>query len=185
MRCNWVTEDPLYIEYHDHEWGQPVYDDRMLFEMLTLEGAQAGLSWITILNKREQYRNAFDSFHIEKVACYDENKVQALLLNKGIIRNEKKIRSTINNARQMTKIQNEFESFSNYLWNFVDGEPIINHWKMNIEVPTQTKLSMKISKDLKKRGFTFVGPTIIYSYMQAVGLVNDHILTCFCHPESL
>lgn len=186
MRCDWVLEDDsLYIDYHDNEWGRPVYDDHLLFELLTLEGAQAGLSWITILKRREHYRNAFDYFNIEKVACYDEKIVQTLLHNKGIIRNEKKIKSTINNARQIMKIQNEFGSFSTYLWNFVDGEPIINHWKTDKEVPAQTELSKKISKDLKNRGFSFVGPTIIYSYMQAVGIVNDHILTCFCHPANL
>lgn len=181
-RCAWVTSDPIYIDYHDHEWGIPVYDDQNLFEMLILEGAQAGLSWITILKRRENYRKAFDNFDFEKVVMYDEGKIQDLLTNPGIIRNQRKILSTIKNAERFIEIRQTYGSFSNYLWGFVDGKPIINYWKKQSEVPTETELSKKISRDLKKRGFTFVGPTIIYSFLQATGVVNDHLVSCFCHP---
>lgn len=183
-RCHWVTNDLDYISYHDNEWGKPIRDDRKLFELLTLEGAQAGLSWITILKRREHYRKAFDNFDINKIQLYSEDKVVELLHNEGIIRNQLKIRSVINNAKKYSKIQEEFGSFSNYIWAFVDGKPIINEWKSGEEVPVNTELSIKISKDLKKRGFSFVGPTIIYSYLQAAGLVNDHLISCFCHPNN-
>ncbi|WAA13489.1 DNA-3-methyladenine glycosylase I [Fervidibacillus halotolerans] len=184
-RCSWVTSDPLYIDYHDQEWGNPVFSDQKLFELLLLESAQAGLSWITILKKRESYRKAFDQFDPEKIAQYNEDKIRQLLLNPGIVRNEKKIRSAIQNAKAFLKIQQQFGTFSNYLWNFVDGKPIVNHWESFNQVPTETELSKKISKDLKSRGFSFVGPTIIYSYLQAIGIVNDHEITCFRHPSNL
>ncbi len=178
-RCEWVTEDPLYIDYHDHEWGIPVHDDKIHFEFLVLESAQAGLSWITVLKKRENYRQAYDHFDYEKVALYDERKTNELLENSGIIRNRRKIESSINNAQRFLEIQKQFGSFDNYIWGFVDHRPIVNHWKAISEVPTSTDLSDKISKDLKKRGFKFIGTTIIYSYLQAVGIVNDHTINCF------
>lgn len=184
-RCKWVTDDPVYIDYHDHEWGIPVYDDRKFFEMLTLEGAQAGLSWITILKRREHYRQAFDRFDFYKIATYDERKIQGLLRNPGIIRNERKIRSVVNNARAFIKLREEFGSFSNYIWDYVDGKPIINHWQDSSEIPVSTPLSVAISKDLKKRGFSFVGPVIIYSFLQATGIVNDHEISCICHPDKM
>ncbi|MCU9611943.1 DNA-3-methyladenine glycosylase I [Caldibacillus lycopersici] len=181
-RCQWVTENPLYIEYHDREWGIPVLEDGKLFEMLLLEGAQAGLSWITILKRRDNYRFAFDNFDYEKIATYSEEKILQLKQNEGIIRNERKIRSAVENAKQFIQIQKEFGSFSKYLWSFTNGEPIINSWNEADKIPAQTELSQKISKDLKKRGFSFVGPVIIYSFLQATGVVNDHLLSCFCHP---
>lgn len=181
-RCGWVTNDPVYIHYHDHEWGIPVYEDQKLFEMLSLEGAQAGLNWITILKRRENYKKAFDQFNIDIVANYSEEKIQSLLQNPEIIRNEKKIRSVVKNARLVIEIQKDFGSFSNFLWNYVNDQPIINHWSKDEEVPANTTLSKKISNDLRKKGFSFVGPTIIYSFMQAIGMVNDHLITCFCHP---
>ena len=181
-RCGWVTKEPIYIDYHDLEWGRPVFDDGKLFEMLILEGAQAGLSWITILKRRENYRQAFDHFDFEKIAQYDETKIQELLNNPGIIRNRKKILSAIGNARCFMEIRDTYGSFSNYLWGFVDGKPIVNQWKSLAELPAETPLSQRISRDLKKRGFSFVGPTIIYSYLQAIGVVNDHLISCFCHP---
>jgi DNA-3-methyladenine glycosylase I len=181
-RCNWVTNDPVYIHYHDYEWGIPVYEDQKLFEMLSLEGAQAGLNWITILKRRENYKKAFDQFNIDIVANYSEEKIQSLLQNPEIIRNEKKIRSVVKNARLVIEIQKDFGSFSNFLWNYVNNQPIINHWSKDEEVPANTALSKKISNDLRKKGFSFVGPTIIYSFMQAIGMVNDHLITCFCHP---
>ncbi|MBF0707275.1 DNA-3-methyladenine glycosylase I [Alkalihalobacillus hwajinpoensis] len=182
-RCAWVNEEEIYKEYHDHEWGVPVYDDQKLFEMLILEGAQAGLSWITILKRRENYRAAFDQFIVEKVATYDEDKIQELLHNEGIIRNKLKVRGTVKNAKAFMEIQEEFGSFSSYIWCFTQDTPIINDWKSIEEVPAETELSKKISKDMKKRGFTFVGPVIIYSFLQAVGLVNDHTTDCFRHPD--
>lgn len=178
-RCGWVTDDPLYIEYHDKEWGVPVHNDRKLFEMLILEGAQAGLSWITILKKRENYRKALDNFDYNKIAKYDEEKKEELLSNKGIIRNKRKINATINNAKTFIKAQEEFGSFDKYIWKFVGGKPIKNRWNKLEEVPTMTEKSEEMSKDLKKRGFKFVGPTICYSFMQAVGMVNDHTTDCF------
>ncbi|MEO1439782.1 MAG: DNA-3-methyladenine glycosylase I, partial [Chloroflexota bacterium] len=174
-RCEWVTDDPLYITYHDEEWGVPVRgNDVKLFEMLTLEGAQAGLSWITILKRREGYREAFDGFDPEKVAQYGEEKIAALLQNPGIIRNKLKVRGTVTNARAFLQVQREFGSFSDYVWAFVDGKPIQNAWTTLADVPAQTDTSTALSKALKKRGFTFVGPTIMYAFMQATGMVNDH-----------
>ncbi|PYF08299.1 DNA-3-methyladenine glycosylase I [Ureibacillus chungkukjangi] len=181
-RCDWVTKEPLYMEYHDKEWGVPVYDDKKLFEMLCLEGAQAGLSWWTILQKRENYREAFDQFDAEKITQYTEEKLQALKENPGIVRNKLKIQSVVTNAQSFLRIQKEYGSFSNYIWGFVDHQPIINEWKSIKEVPVTTEISNRMSKKLKKDGFKFVGGTICYSYMQAVGMVNDHTLECFCHP---
>lgn len=178
-RCEWVTDDPLYIAYHDNEWGVPVYDDQHLFEMISLEGAQAGLSWITILKRRENYRKAFDYFDPTVICTYGEEKIEKLLQNEGIIRNRLKIRSVVTNAQAFLKIQEEFGSFSNYLWEFVGGKPIINHWQTQAEVPVSTKESESLSKDLKKRGFKFVGPVICYAFMEAVGMVNDHMKDCF------
>lgn len=180
IRCGWVDmNNPLYVAYHDEEWGVPVHDERKHFEMLVLEGAQAGLSWATILNRREGYRKAFDNFEPEKVAAYDEEKVAALLHDPGIIRNRLKVTSAIKNARAFLAIQQEFGSFDHYLWGFVNHQPIINHFKTLEEIPAQTELSQKISKDLKKRGMSFVGPTILYAHMQAIGMVNDHLVDCF------
>ncbi|WP_166001898.1 DNA-3-methyladenine glycosylase I [Bacillus sp. Cs-700] len=181
-RCAWVSEEEIYKEYHDQEWGVPVRDDQRLFEMLILEGAQAGLSWITILKRRENYREAFDQFNVQKVAAYGEDKIQELLMNEGIIRNKLKVRGTVKNANAFLRIQEEFGSFSTYIWAFTENTPILNQWKSIEEVPAETELSKKISKDLKKRGFTFVGPVILYSFMQAVGIVNDHTIDCFRHP---
>ncbi|WP_211284681.1 DNA-3-methyladenine glycosylase I [Rummeliibacillus pycnus] len=183
-RCAWVqTKEPLYVEYHDQEWGVPVYDDRILFEMLCLEGAQAGLSWWTILQKRENYRKAFDGFEAEKIVKYTDDKLQELVENKGIVRNKMKIRSVVTNAMAFLKIQKEYGSFSSYIWSFVDNQPILNHWQTEKDVPTSNEISDKMSKQLKKDGFKFVGSTICYSYMQAVGMVNDHIVKCCCHPS--
>ncbi len=181
-RCPWPTDD-FYIRYHDLEWGVPVHDDRLLFEFLILEGAQAGLSWRTILNKRENYRAAFDNFDAEKVARYNETKIAKLLNNEGIVRNRLKIRSTVLNAQAFLKVREEFGSFDAYIWQFVGGKPIINHRKSSKEVPARTKESDAMSKDLLKRGFKFVGSTICYAYMQAVGMVNDHHVICFRHKE--
>lgn len=182
-RCDWVTEDPLYIEYHDKEWGVPTHDDRKLFEMLILEGAQAGLSWITILKKREYYREAFDDFDYDKIAKYNEKKIEALLTNENIIRNKLKINAAISNAKAFIKVQQEFGSFDKYIWQFVGGKVIGNKWTNLEDVPTQTEESEAMSKDLKKRGFKFVGPVICYSFMQAVGMVNDHTTDCFKYVE--
>ncbi|MCP3908653.1 MAG: DNA-3-methyladenine glycosylase I [Oceanicoccus sp.] len=177
-RCDWCGDDPLYQHYHDHEWGVPVYDDQTLFEFITLEGAQAGLSWITILKKREGYRKAFANFEVEKVARFSDQKLEKLLLNPGIVRNRLKVFSTRKNAKAFINIQKEFDSFSDYIWGFVDGKPIQNKWKSISEIPVTSPESDTISKDLKKRGFSFVGSTIIYAYMQATGMVNDHISSC-------
>jgi DNA-3-methyladenine glycosylase I len=182
-RCGWVTNDPLYVEYHDKEWGVPVFDDQKLFEFLILESFQAGLSWITILKKRENFRKAFDGFDYEKIARYSGKKINQLLNNSGIIRNKLKINAAINNAAAFMKIQGEFESFSRYIWSFVDHRPVKNHYKTLEEVPARTALSDKISKDLKKRGFKFVGSTIMYAHMQATGMVNDHTTDCFRYKE--
>jgi DNA-3-methyladenine glycosylase I len=173
--CPWCGDNELYLKYHNEEWGNPVHDDYKHFEFIVLESAQAGLSWLTILKKRENYRVAFDNFDFEKVARYDENKVQELLNNKGIIRNEKKIRSAISNAKAFIKIREEFGSFDKYIWKFVNFSPIKNNYKDPSQIPSKTPLSIFISKELKKYGFTFFGPTITYSYMQAVGLVDDRI----------
>lgn len=182
-RCGWVTNDPVYIEYHDKEWGVPVYDDGKFFEFLLLEFFQAGLSWLTILKKRENFRKAFDDFDYRKIARYDDKKVEQLLNDKGIIRNRLKINAAISNAAAFMKVQEEFGSFSKYIWSFVDGKPIQNSYKSLKEVPANTPLSDKISKDLKKRGFKFVGTTVIYAHMQATGMVNDHTTDCFRHEE--
>jgi DNA-3-methyladenine glycosylase I len=179
-KCEWAgSGDPLMIEYHDHEWGVPVHDDRKLFELLILEGAQAGLSWSTVLKKRENYRKAFDGFDFEKIVKYDKRKVEALLKNEGIIRNRLKIEAAINNAKKFMEVRGEFGSFDRYLWGFAGGKPIINKFRSLKEIPAKTELSDRISKDLKKRGFKFVGSTIIYAFLQAVGIVNDHTAGCF------
>jgi DNA-3-methyladenine glycosylase I len=177
-RCGWVNEDPLYIDYHDLEWGVPVHDDRQLFEMLVLEGAQAGLSWYTVLKKRESYRLAFDGFDPDKVARYGEAKVEELLGNAGIIRNRLKVLSAITNAQCYVRVREEFGSFDSYIWQFVGGTPIRNQWRTLSEVPATTPRSDAMSKDLKKRGFKFVGSTICYAFMQATGMVNDHPMEC-------
>lgn len=181
-RCGWSSDKDLYIQYHDTEWGVPVYDDRLLFEMLCLEGAQAGLSWWTILQKREHYKDVFDHFEAEKIIHYTEDKLASLMEDKGIVRNKRKIQSVVTNAEAFLRIQKDYGSFSSYIWNFVGGDPIINHWETLQDVPASTEISDKMSKQLKKDGFKFVGTTICYSFMQAVGMVNDHILECFCHP---
>lgn len=182
-RCEWAGTDALYVAYHDEEWGVPVHDDRTLFEFLILEGAQAGLSWSTILKKRENYRRAFDNFDPQKVAAYDEDKIAALLEDAGIVRNRLKVRSAVQNAQAFLRVQEEFGSFDAYVWQFVGGKPIQNSWKTLGEIPAETEESRALSKDLKKRGFNFVGPTIIYAFMQAVGMVNDHLLHCFCYEK--
>lgn len=183
-RCAWCgTTDPLYIRYHDEEWGVPIYDDQMLFAKLILDGAQAGLSWITILRKRENYWAAFDQFNPEKIARYDDAKIGELLQNPGIVRNRLKVQSAVKNARGYLEIMEKEGSFSEFLWGFVDGRPLQNSWRSLAEVPTETKESQAMSKALKKRGFSFVGPTIVYAFMQAVGLVNDHVVDCFRYAE--
>lgn len=180
-RCHWVTEDKIYIDYHDNEWGVPIYDDKLLFEFIILEGAQAGLSWLTILKRRESYRAAFDQFDVEKIARYDGHKIAELMNNPGIIRNRLKIESTISNAKAYRKLLETYPSFSEYLWQFVDGKPIKNQWKNQHDVPAKTEISDALARDLQKRGFKFVGSTICYAFMQAVGMVDDHIASCFCH----
>ena len=182
-RCGWVNHDPLYIDYHDHEWGVPIYDDHRLFEFLILEGAQAGLSWITVLKKRDHYRECFDQFNPEKIAHYNQKKIDALLADPGIIRNALKIQAAITNAKIYLSMKDRGENFTKYLWQFVDGQPIQNRWRHLSEVPTQTQHSAAMSKALKKRGFKFVGDTICYAFMQAVGMVNDHSIDCFRHRE--
>lgn len=180
-RCQWAENDSqLEMDYHDHVWGVPVYDDTVLFEFLTLEGAQAGLSWALILQKRECYRAAFDAFDVHKIVLYTPKKLESLYQNKAIIRNKLKINSVVSNAKAFIKIQNEFGSFSDYIWEFVDHKQIINAWQHHSDIPAKTDLSEKITKDLKKRGFKFVGGTIVYAYMQATGMVNDHTVDCFC-----
>jgi DNA-3-methyladenine glycosylase I len=184
QRCTWCGQDPLYVKYHDSEWGVPVRgDDQRLFEFLVLEGAQAGLSWITILRKREAYRAAFDQFDPRRVARYDQRKIERLLANPGIVRNRLKVQSAVKNARAFLAVQEEFGSFSAYQWRFVDGRPVQNRFKSNQEIPARTPVSDAFSKDLIKRGFSFVGSTIIYAHMQAVGMVNDHLVSCFRHGE--
>jgi DNA-3-methyladenine glycosylase I len=182
-RCTWVTTDPLYVHYHDHEWGVPVYDDRLLFEFLLLEGAQAGLNWLTILRRRENYRLCFDGFDAHKIASYDSKKIKTLMADARIIRNRLKIASAVENAKAFLKIKEEQGSFKNYIWQFVEGKPIQNHWKNHQQMPCRTPLSDNMSKDLKSRGFKFVGSTICYAYMQAVGMVNDHVVHCFRYPH--
>jgi DNA-3-methyladenine glycosylase I len=183
IRCEWSGDDPLMMAYHDQEWGLPKHDERRLFEDLVLDGAQAGLSWLTILRKRENYRQAFDNFDPAKVAAYDEAKIEELLGNAGIIRNRQKVNSAVKNAQAFLKVQEEFGSFDAYIWGFVDGKPIQNAIQTMSEIPAKTELSEAISKDLKNRGFNFVGPTIIYAFMQAVGMVNDHTVECFRYRE--
>lgn len=178
-RCDWVKPPDFYIRYHDEEWGVPVHEDRRHFELLTLEGAQAGLSWQTVLSKRAGYRQAFAGFDVAKIATFDRSKLEALCQDPDIVRNRCKIQATIVNAQQFLKIQAESGSFDAYLWDFVDGHPIVNHWRSHQEVPGHTTLSDQIAKDLKQRGFQFIGSTTVYAYLQAAGLVNDHLVTCF------
>lgn len=182
-RCGWCRGDELYEAYHDTEWGVPLFEDQKLFEFLILETFQAGLSWITILRKRENFREAFDYFDFRKVANYSEEKVQELMGNSGIVRNEKKIRASISNAAAFLKIQKEFGSFSEYIWSFTDHKPVLNHWEKYKDAPSKTEASIALSKDLKNRGFKFVGPTVVYAHMQATGMVNDHEVACFRYQE--
>jgi len=178
-RCAWLSDDPIYIDYHDKEWGVPCYDDQRLFEMLILEGAQAGLSWLTILKKRDGYRKAFANFDAKKISRFTDKKIEKLLLNPAIVRNRLKVNATVTNARLYLNIIKEYGNFSDYIWQFVAGKPIINHWKKLGDIPVTTPESDQMSKDLKKRGFKFVGSTICYAYMQSVGMVNDHTTDCF------
>ena len=183
VRCNWVSNDALYMKYHDEEWGKPVFDDATIFEFLVLESFQAGLSWITILKKRENFRAAFDQFDYNKIVHYSEEKVEGLMQNAGIVRNRLKILATINNAQRFMEVQKEFGTFSTYIWNFVGGKPIDNSFKSIKEVPATTEISDALAKDLKKRGFKFLGSTVVYAHMQATGMVNDHITDCFCRNQ--
>jgi len=183
IRCSWCGDLPIYKDYHDNEWGRPVHDDRKLFEMLILEGAQAGLSWITVLKKRENYRKAFDNFDPNKVALYNEEKIQSLMENEGIIRNRLKINSAVINAKLFLEVAEKHGSFDKFIWSYVNYKPITNHVKQIEDLPATTPLSDQISKDLKKMGFKFVGSTIIYSFMQATGMVNDHLVDCFAYKE--
>lgn len=182
-RCPWPSDDKLMIKYHDKEWGIPVHNDRKLFEFLILEGFQAGLSWRTILHKRENFRKAFDNFDFNKIAKYDRRKINALLKDEGIIRNKLKVEAAITNARAFLRVRKEYGSFDKYIWSFVNGKPIQNKFKSLKQLPAKTKLSDKISEDLKKRGFKFVGSTIVYAHMQATGMVNDHVVNCYRHKE--
>lgn len=182
-RCSWCLKDPIYVKYHDEEWGVPVHDDKKHFEFLVLESAQAGLSWLTILKRREGYKLIYDGFDPVKVAKYDEIKIEEMMNYDGIIRNRRKIESSIRNAKVFLQIQNEFGSFDEYIWSYTDQKPIINTYKELKDVPAKTELSEKISKDLKKRGCSFLGPTIIYSFLQAVGIINDHLVDCFRYKE--
>lgn len=183
QRCDWAGSDPLYVTYHDEEWGVPVHQDQRLFEMLILEGAQAGLSWSTILKKRQSYRQAFDGFDPAAVAAYGPDKVAALLADAGIVRNRAKVQAAIGNARTFLSVQHEFGTFDAYIWQFVGGQPIQNDWRSLGDLPAQTAESQVMSKDLLRRGFRFVGPTICYAFMQAVGMVNDHIVSCFRYQD--
>lgn len=182
-RCAWVNQDPLYIAYHDCEWGVPIDDERLLFEFVILEGMQAGLNWLTILKKRENYRTAFDGFDAKRISKYNQDKFDELMGNCGIIRNKLKIQAAIGNAKAFLKIQKEYGSFSTYIWSFVDGKPKDNHWESSKLIPATNVVSDQLSKDLKKRGFKFVGSTICYAFMQAIGMVNDHTVDCFRHQE--
>jgi DNA-3-methyladenine glycosylase I len=184
-RCGWSLSDPIYIDYHDHEWGVPVRNDRKQFEFLVLESAQAGLSWITILKRRDGYKRLYEGFDPELVAQYDESRLQNLLKDTGIIRNRKKIESSINNARRFLQVRVQYGSFSNYLWDFINGKQVINHFKDLSEVPATTPLSDRIARDMKQKGFQFLGSTIIYAHLQATGLVNDHLVDCFRHQECI
>lgn len=183
LRCNWVSNDELYIKYHDEEWGKPVYDDDTIFEFLVLEAFQAGLSWITVLKKRENFRKAFDQFNYKKIIHYNEDKVEELMQNAGIIRNRLKILATINNAQRFIEVQKEFGTFSNYIWGFVNHKPVLNAFDSIAQVPATTEISDALAKDLKKRGFKFLGSTVIYAHMQATGMVNDHIISCICYKN--
>lgn len=185
IRCSWAGNTPRYIDYHDNEWGRPVHDDVKLFEMLILEGMQAGLAWITVLNKREAFREAFDGFDPNKVALYSDAKIQELMANEKIIRNRLKINAAVSNAKAFLKVIEEYGSFDKFIWGYVDYAPIIGHWVKQNDLPASTPLSDKVSKDLKRMGFKFVGSTIIYSFMQAIGMVNDHITSCFVYEEIL
>ena len=178
-RCPWSENNDLYTRYHDEEWGVPFHDDKKHFEFLILEGVQAGLSWLTVLKKRDNYRKAYDNFNPFKIAKYDKNKIFQLMNNKGLIRNKSKIEASINNAKKFIDIQKEFRSFDRYIWNFVNNKPIVNYWKNQSEIPPKTELSDKISENLKDKGFKFVGSTIVYSHLQATGIVNDHLIDCF------
>lgn len=178
-RCDWATSDPLYVEYHDREWGIPQHDDTKLFEMLLLEGAQAGLSWITILRKRENYRKAFDNFDAKKISRYDDKKIASLLADPGIIRNRLKVAAAVRNAQAFLEVQKEFGSFDRYIWSFVGGKPRRNSWRELKDLPSKTEESDAMSKDLARRGFKFVGSTICYAFMQATGMVDDHLAACF------
>ncbi len=182
-RCSWAGTNPLYVAYHDREWGKPVHRDRKLFEMLTLEGAQAGLSWLTILKKRDHYRKVFDGFDPQRVARFDRRKISRLLQDPGIVRNRAKVESTVGNARVLLSIREEFRTFNRFCWQFVDGKPMINRWKSVRNVPAQTERSVAFSRELLRRGMKFVGPTICYAFMQATGMVNDHTLDCFRYEE--
>ncbi len=182
-RCSWADGSELEHDYHDNEWGVPLHDDRKLFEFLVLEGAQAGLSWLTILKKRENYRKLFDNFEVEKVARYNKRKIESLLNNPGIVRNRLKVESTVSNARAFINVQDEFGSFDTYIWQYVGGKPVINRWKRWQDIPASTAASDAMSKDLKRRGFRFVGSTICYAFMQATGMVNDHTMDCFRYRE--
>lgn len=183
VRCGWAGTDPLYVAYHDSEWGVPVTDDRTLFEFLILEGAQAGLSWLTILRKRAHYRKVFEGFEPEAVARFDERRIEALLADPGIVRNRLKVTSAVQNARRFLEVRDEWGGFSPYIWSFIDGRVRQNAWRREADVPTETAASRAMSRDLKQRGFRFVGPTICYAFMQAVGMVNDHLVRCFRHGE--
>jgi len=183
VRCSWCGEDPLYVAYHDQEWGVPLHADQQLFEFLILEGAQAGLSWLTILRKRDAYRKAYHQFEVKKVARFNSRSIERLMNNPGIVRNRLKIEASITNARAFLDVQDAFGSFDNYIWQFVDHQPILNHWQHLKKIPVSTKESLQMSKDLQTRGFRFVGPTICYAFMQAVGMVNDHVIDCFRYKE--
>lgn len=182
-RCPWCGKDELYVKYHDVEWGVPVHDDKIHFEFLVLESAQAGLNWLTVLKKRENYRKAYDDFDVSKVSLYDENKFEELMQNAGLIRNKMKIAASINNATLFIEIQKEFGSFDKYIWSFVNNNPVVNHWNDISEVPATSDLSDKVSKELKLRGFKFLGSTIVYAHLQATGIINDHLVNCFRHSE--
>ncbi len=181
-RCSWANHSEIYSKYHDEEWGKPLHDDQKLFEFLILEGMQAGLSWITILKKREAFREAFAGFDAKQVAAFEQDKLEELMNNQGIIRNKLKIEAAVTNAKSFLKIVDEVGSFDAYIWKFVDHKPLVNHWEKLSEIPARTELSDQISNDLKRRGFKFVGSTIVYAHMQATGMVNDHLVSCFCHP---
>lgn len=183
-RCEWAQKNEIMSKYHDDEWGKPLHDDQKIFEFLILEGMQAGLSWLTILKKREAFRLAYDDFDVTKVALFNEQKVEELMSDAGIIRNRLKIQASINNAIRFLEVVEEFGSFDRYIWSFVNGQPIVNRWEKISGLPVRTELSDQISANLKRRGFKFVGSTIVYAHMQATGMVNDHIIHCFCHPEN-